>query len=124
MAVPAPSAAALFYDPRCGPCTLFALVAEWTSGSRVRALPYDGKEAERDLGDLTEEDRFAYAHVVDANGRRSGASIMAPLVEHTLGPEAGHVLERAPALDQGLRWVYRRFWNYRRTHGCGALGRS
>jgi len=109
----------LFYDPGCGPCTLFARVSEWSSRSRLKSLPYDGPEATRELRDMRDEDRFAYAHLVDARGRRSGAEIMNPLVGLTLGPAGERVATRVPPIDRGLRWLYQLFWNYRRAHGCG-----
>ena len=118
MAASAP--ARLFYDPGCGPCTFFARVSEWASHSRVRALPYDGPEAMNELGDLGEEFRYAYAHLVDAGGRRSGAGIMSPLVGLAFGSAAERVVSRVSPLDRSLDWLYTRFWNYRRTHGCGA----
>ncbi|HYA70422.1 MAG TPA: hypothetical protein VEH28_03545 [Thermoplasmata archaeon] len=116
--------ARLFYDPGCGPCTLFARLSEWASRSHVRALPYDGSQATRELGDLTEEVRFGYAHLVDARGRRTGAAIMPPLVGLTLGPTGERVVNRVPPLDRGLRWIYDRFWEYRRTRGCAAPNRQ
>jgi len=109
----------LFYDPHCGPCTLFARASAWASRSRLRILPYDGPEASRELGDLREELRFSYAHLVDGRGRRSGDAIMPPLVGLTLGPVGEHAVHRIPPVDRGLRWLYGRFWSYRRTHGCG-----
>ena len=63
-----PTPARLYYDPGCGPCTMFARVSGWASRSRLRIVPYDGPEATRELGDMTEEVRFAYAHLVDAGG--------------------------------------------------------
>lgn len=112
--------ARLFYDPGCGPCTLFARVSQWASRSHLRALPYDGEEADRELGDLNAEFRFAYAHLVDDRGRTSGADIMNPLVRLTAGPTGGRVVGCVPSVDHGLRWLYARFWSYRQTHGCGA----
>jgi len=112
----------LFYDPGCGPCRLFARVSEWASRSRLRALPYDGLEATRELGDLEDEVRFAYAHLVGPQGRKSGAEIMTPLVGLTFGSAGERVAARVPPVDRGLRWLYERFWNYRRTRGCAAPG--
>lgn len=114
--------ARLFYDPGCGPCTMFARVSEWASRSRLRALPYDGPEATRTLGDLGDDVRFAYAHLVDARGRWSGAEIMNPLVTLTLGRAGGRVAAKVPPIDRGLRWLYDRFWSYRQAHGCGTQG--
>jgi hypothetical protein len=112
--------ARLFYDPNCGPCRLFARVTQWASRSRLTALPYDGREAQRQLSDLTEEYRFAYAHLVRQEERTSGDAIMTPLVGLTLGPTGERVVTRVRPIDHGLRWIYGRFWNYRRTRGCAA----
>jgi len=114
------SAARLYYDPGCGPCRLFAQVCQWASRSRVRSLPYDGAEARQQLGDLSEEFRFAYAHLVRCDLRTSGEAIMTPLVGLTIGPTGERVVSHVPPLDRGLRWIYGRFWNYRRTRGCAA----
>ena len=112
--------ARLFYDPNCGPCRLFAQVTQWASRSRLRALPYDGVEAGTELADLDEEVRFAYAHLVRRETRTSGDAIMTPLIGLTIGPTSERVVTRVAPIDQGLRWVYARFWNYRRTRGCAA----
>jgi len=114
------SDAYLYYDPGCGPCRFFARVCQWASRSRLQALPYDGTEARLQLADLTDEVRFSYAHLVSRQGRMSGAAIMTPLVGLTLGPTTERVVAHAPPLEQGLRWIYTRFWNYRRTRGCAA----
>jgi len=113
-------AARLYYDPGCGPCTLFARASAWASRARLRAVPYDGDEATSELGDLDDETRFAYAHIVGGGGRASGPGIMAPLVGLTLGPTGERTVARVPPLDRGLRWFYDRLWNYRNAHGCGA----
>ncbi len=115
-----PEAARLFYDPRCGPCALFARVSARLGGSRLRSLPYDEAEATRDLGDLDEETRFAYAHLVDDRGRSSGSALMPPLVKICLGETAGRLVLQVAPLDRALRWTYDQFWNYRRTRGCAA----
>ncbi len=115
----APATARLFYDAGCGPCTFFARVSQWASRSRLRSLPYDGEEARRVLADLDEERRFAFAHLVDARGRRSGSAIMTPLVALALGPQ-GERVAKVPAIEHGLWWIYDRFWDYRKTRGCAA----
>lgn len=120
----APARARLFYDPGCGPCSLFARASEWASRAQLRAVPYDGPEATRELGDLADEVRFSYAHWVDARGRRSGAAIINPLVGLTLGSVGERVVTRVGPVDRGLRWVYDRFWNYRRTRGCTSPERT
>lgn len=111
--------AQLFYDPGCGPCSFFARVSQWASHSRLVSLPYDGVEAARQLADLDEANRFAYAHLVDTRGRTTGADIMAPLVALALGGP-GERVAMVPPVNRGLRWIYDRFWEYRRTRGCAA----
>ena len=98
-------AARLFYDPGCGPCTFFARINEWASRSRLRAIPYDGEEARSALHDLDDETRFAYAHLVDDDGRRSGSAIMTPLVGLVVSPSAERVVAGAAPLRNGLRWI-------------------
>lgn len=118
---PSSAPARLFYDPGCGPCTFFARVSQWASGSRLRSLPFDGNEASRDLGDMDGESRFAYAHLVGQGGRRrSGADTLSPLVGLTFGPTGERIVTQVWPVDRGLRWIYTRFWNYRRTRGCAS----
>ena len=121
---PRSAPARLFHDAGCGPCTVFARAHQWASRSRLRAVPYDGAEARSALGDIEEETRFAYAHLVDTGGRRSGAAIMTSLVGLVLGPTAERVVTRVRPLGAGLRWSYDRLWDYRRTHGCAAPART
>lgn len=115
-----PASSRLFYDPNCGPCRLFARACEWASRSRVEAIPYDGVEARRELADLSDETRIAYAHLVRGSERTSGNAIMTPLVGLTLGRSGERIVRRVGPVDRGLRWTYGRFWNYRRTRGCAA----
>jgi hypothetical protein len=116
----AASEAQLYFDSECGPCALFAHTEEWAGRSRVRSLPLDGAEAAGDLADMTEAERFGYAHLVGPGPRRSGAEMMAPLVGLTLGRTGERVVYDVPAIDRALRWLYVRFWSYRRTRGCAA----
>jgi len=87
------------------------------------AVPYDGPEATRELGDLDADFRFANAHLVDVRGRRSGSAIMSLLVGLTLGSTGERIVIRVPRIDRGLRWVYDQFWNLRRTRGCASPAR-
>jgi hypothetical protein len=112
--------ARLFYDPRCGPCRFFARASTWASRNRLEALPHDGVEAGRALADLVEEFRYSYAHLVDRGGRHSGDAILTPLVGLTVGATGERIVARVTPIDRGLRWVYGRFWDYRRTRGCAA----
>ena len=120
MEVRSPTPARLYYDPGCGPCRFFARVSEWASGARLRALPYDGAEANEALSNLPEEVRFSYAHLVRGAGRTTGDAIMTPLVGLTVGATGERIVARVAPLDHGLRWLYNRFWDYRRTQGCAA----
>jgi hypothetical protein len=110
----------LYYDPGCGPCRLFARSVEWAAHARLHSLPYDGVEADRELAGLPTEVRFAYAHLVDGRARYTGADIMAPLVGLTFGPTGERVVRDVGPADRALRWLYDRFWTYRRTRGCAA----
>jgi len=115
-----PARARLYYDAGCGPCTFFARAASWASLQRLEPRPLDSPKADVDLARLTESTRFGYAHLADDTGRQSGADIMAPLIGLTLGGSGARVVRAAPPVDRSLRWLYDRFWMYRRTKGCAA----
>jgi len=68
----------VLYDEGCGFCTRVALrVARPT---RVVVAPIGSAFGSVLLRDLTTEERYAAAHVVDAQGRRSsGGAVLAPL---------------------------------------------
>jgi hypothetical protein len=110
----------LYYDSSCGSCRLLARAAEGVSHHRVDAVPLDAPVADRELRDLSSQDRFGSAHLVSSTTRHSGSDLASPLVSATLGPAVGRVVAGTPPLERSLRWLYNRFWNYRRTRGCAA----
>lgn len=114
--------AELFYDDRCGPCTLWARSFEGLSHGRLAILPLSSPSADRSLGDLPEEARYGAMHLIQGGRRSSGAQGVVPLVGMVLGATVQRVLEGAPLLGGGARSIYRRFWWYRRTHGCASPG--
>jgi len=113
-------AARLYYDDGCGPCRFFARAAAGVSHHRVEAIPLNAGPADGELGHLSEETRFGYAHLVSNSGLRTGESIAAPLLGLTLGSSWERVARRAPFVDRVLRGLYRRAWESRRARGCGA----
>jgi hypothetical protein len=115
--------ARLYYDRSCGPCRFFAGTVEGMSRGRIAAVPLDATRADPDLGDLPDTVRYGAAHVVVGTDRRSGPEIVGPLVAITFGPTAGRLLGRVPWVDRPLRWMYLRFWEHRRRHGCATEAR-
>ncbi len=112
--------ARLYYDRACGSCTLLARAAVGTSHRHLEAIPLDAPAAERDLADLPDEVRFGSAHLVTDTSWRNGPDIVGPLLGLALGDWTIELVERIPAADRGLRWLYRCFRDFRRTHGCAA----
>jgi hypothetical protein len=112
--------ARLYYDRGCGSCSFFARAAVGTSHQRLVAIPLDAPDAQRDLGDLADTERYRSAHLVTAASRETGSDIVTPLAELVLGARMARLYDRIPFLDRSLRRVYLRFWNYRRTRGCAA----
>lgn len=110
----------LFYDASCGPCRFFAQTVEGVGRGRVVTVPLGDRAADSALAGLAPEERFGAAHLVDDAGRHSGPGIVGPLLGLTLGPTAGTLAARFPGIERPLRWLYRRFWEYRRRHGCAA----
>jgi len=113
-------AARLYYDGNCGSCAFFARAAQAASHRQLVAIPLDAPVADRDLSGLSGEDRFGSAHLAVGASVRSGSDILGPLLGLSLGEGASRVYARVPVVDRSLRWVYRRFWNFRRTRGCAA----
>lgn len=110
----------LYYDASCGPCSWFARLVEWASRRRLRRSPLTSDRAEIDLAGLSESDRFGYAHLVRGARLESGSTILPGLVDLTFGSAAGRVVRAVPPIDLGMRWLYDRFWEHRRTKGCAA----
>jgi predicted DCC family thiol-disulfide oxidoreductase YuxK len=77
----------VLYDEGCGFCTR---VARWVAHPpRVEIAPVGSPAGELLLRDLTQEERYATMHVVDATGRRrSGSSALAPLARTIPGGTA------------------------------------
>lgn len=112
--------ARLFYDDSCGPCTLLARAAEGVSHHHVVATPLAAPAADPELGRLSPEARYGYAHLATDGTLLTGEAIATPLVGLAIGPALGRLVRRAPPIDRSLRWLYGRLWEYRRAHGCGA----
>jgi len=112
--------ARLYYDESCGPCGLLASSVAGLSRGRVAPVPLAAPSADAELADLSSEQRFDAAHLIDAGGRTTGAEIVPALVGLTFGPAAERAVDRIPPFGRSLKWLYRRFWSYRRRHGCAA----
>lgn len=111
----------LVHDAHCGPCTLFARTFRGLSRHRLEIHPLDGPESNEALSDLEREHRFAYAHLVLPDGRRSGADILAPLMEGVLGSPGRRLSKDFPPARWLLRRLYGAFWEHRRAQGCAAV---
>ena len=86
----------LYYDAHCGPCTFFARTFRGLSRHRLEIRPLDGPESNEALSDMERERRFACAHLVVPDGRRSGAAILVPLMEGVLGSPDRRFSEEFP----------------------------
>lgn len=99
----------VFYDSDCGFCRWsLGLLLRLDRDHRLAPVKLSSPEADRFLGDLTEEQRTASWHLVSPGGQRwSAGSALAPvarLLRGGSGPAA--LLERAPRLaDRGYDWV-------------------
>jgi predicted DCC family thiol-disulfide oxidoreductase YuxK len=99
----------LYYDHHCGFCRwTLAWVLRWDRQHRLRPVPIESPEGDRELGDLGEA-RLESWHLVRDNRRWSGGKAFAPLLEELPG---GRVL--APfarrlewLIVPGYRWVAR-----------------
>jgi predicted DCC family thiol-disulfide oxidoreductase YuxK len=101
----------LFYDDDCGFCRwTLGWILRWDRRRRVRPVPIQSPEGERELGDLGDE-RLESWHLVRDGERWSGGRAFAPLLEDLPG---GRVL--AP-LARRLEWLlvpgYRWFAEHR-----------
>ncbi len=112
----------LYFDSECGPCTLFARASAALGRGRIAALPLAGADADRELASMGTEARFGAFHLVGPSGTFTGEMGVVPLVGLALGRPAERVAKAAPPIRRGLEWTYRRFWRYRRLHGCAAPG--
>lgn len=97
----------LYYDEDCGFCRwTLAWVLRWDRRRRLRPVPIESPEGDRELGDLGEA-RLESWHLVRDGERWSGGRAFAPLLDELPG---GRVL--APVarrlewlLMPGYRWV-------------------
>lgn len=111
--------ARLFYDDTCGACRLFARAAEGASRRQLVAIPLSNPDADTELNALPTEVRNGFAHLMRDGQLRTGEALASPLVRLIVGPRLGRALGRVPFVDRSLRGVYRRLWEFRRSHGCG-----
>src|SRR5436189_4236328 len=75
----------LYYDDDCGFCRwTLAWILRWDRRHRLRPVPIQSPEGERDLGDLGEA-RLDSAHLVRGGERWTGARALAPLLEELPG---------------------------------------
>jgi predicted DCC family thiol-disulfide oxidoreductase YuxK len=89
----------LFYDHDCGFCRwTLAWVLRWDRRRRLRPVPIESPEGDRELGDLG-EGRLESWHLVRDGRRWSGGRAFAPLLEELPG---GRLL--AP-LARRLEWL-------------------
>jgi hypothetical protein len=110
----------MFFDAGCGPCTFFARVTVGLSRSRVETHPLDGPDADRALGSMSADLRYGYFHIVEPGMTRTGRDAMPAWVGLIGGPRLQRLAERAPPVNDLLRFAYDRFWGYRRSRGCAA----
>jgi predicted DCC family thiol-disulfide oxidoreductase YuxK len=89
----------LYYDHDCGFCRwTLAWVLRWDRGRRLRPVPIESPEGDRELGDLGEA-RLESWHLVRDDRRWSGGRALALLLEELPG---GRLL--AP-LARRLEWL-------------------
>ena len=112
-----PERAVVLYDRDCGFCrwSLGRLLALDRSG-RLRPVALQSEEARRRLPDMSDEERFASAHLVTPDGHvYSGGEGFAPLLRYLPG---GGVLSRAAAPFPGVwRVAYDAIAGRRETFG-------
>lgn len=110
----------LFYDGGCGPCSLFARASRGLSRGRVKIVPLQSLEADPDLGRLSPEVREGSFHLVAQGSLSSGEEALLPWLRATLGPSAAEGVRHVPPARVLMVRLYRRLWEERRRHGCGA----
>ena len=75
----------VYYDEDCGFCRwTIAWVLRWDRRRRLRPVPIQSPEGDRELGDLGEA-RLASAHLVRDGSRWTGGEALAPLLEELPG---------------------------------------
>ena len=92
----------VLYDEGCGFCTRSALRV--ARPPRVEIAPIGSPLGSVLLRDLTTEERYAAAHVVDALGRRSsGGAVLAPLARtFRAGEPLAAVFDAFPGVTERL----------------------
>jgi len=92
----------VLYDEGCGFCTRTALRV--ARPPRVVVAPIGSELGSVLLRDLTTEERYAAAHVVDAMGRRSsGGAVLGPLARtFPAGEPLAAVFEAFPGVTERL----------------------
>jgi predicted DCC family thiol-disulfide oxidoreductase YuxK len=97
----------LYYDHDCGFCRwTLAWVLRWDRRHRLRPVPIESPEGDRDLGDLGEA-RLESWHLVRDGRRWSGGRGVAPLLEELPGGRALAPIARRLEwlLVPAYRWV-------------------
>jgi predicted DCC family thiol-disulfide oxidoreductase YuxK len=112
----------LYYDPDCGFCRwTLAWILRWDRRRRLRPVPIESREGDRDLGDLGDA-RLEAWHLVRDGVRWSGGRAFAPLLEEL--PGGGVLAPLARRLECLLVPAYR--WTAKHRSGLSRLvpGRS
>jgi predicted DCC family thiol-disulfide oxidoreductase YuxK len=97
----------LYYDRDCGFCRwTLAWVLRWDRRHRLRPVPIDSEEGDRDLGDLGDF-RLESWHLVRGGDRWSGGRAVAPLLEGLPGGRSLAPIARRLEwlLVPAYRWV-------------------
>ena len=77
--------ARIYYDDDCGFCRwALAWILRWDRRHRLRPVPIESEEGDRELGDLGEA-RLESAHLVRDGERWSGGRALAPMLEELPG---------------------------------------
>jgi predicted DCC family thiol-disulfide oxidoreductase YuxK len=97
----------LYYDHDCGFCRwTLAWVLRWDRHQRLRPVPIESHEGDRELGDLGDA-RLESWHLIRDGRRWSGGRAFAPLLEELPGgrPLASLARRLGWLLRPGYRWV-------------------
>ncbi|MEK6250406.1 MAG: DCC1-like thiol-disulfide oxidoreductase family protein [Actinomycetota bacterium] len=119
---------AILYDADCGFCRWsLAKVLAWDRSRRLRPVAISSAAGDRLLGDLSEEERRASWHLVDADGRRRSAGEAGAALLRTLsgGAPLAVLLERFPSATEGAyAWVVANRGRLGRLIPAGATRRA
>jgi predicted DCC family thiol-disulfide oxidoreductase YuxK len=97
----------VYYDEDCGFCRwTLAWILRWDRSRRLRPVPIQSPEGDRELGDLGEA-RLESAHLVRGGERWTGGQALAPLLEELPGGRALAPIARRlePVTEPAYRWV-------------------